>query len=251
MASAINNSAIPETVTFSDTEMQLILSDGTEIKTPLSDFPRLNEATRAQRENWMWMGNRDGIHWPDIDEDLSTHHLIRNSRQLSDPIFQIPFLIADLFRITDHLEKVFKRPFTPDGHLVGSIGEIVAQHVYDLELEPCSTPQADAKTRDGRTVEIKLTRRDSFAFSWSSTSSLEAPDLLICLKLDDAGFTEVYNGAFPIAMLREKKDQRNGQVRLSENKLRMAMKSTTQSLPQVNSLSDFNRYFERELDSAA
>lgn len=43
------------------------------------------------------------------------------------------------------------RKFTPDGHLVGSIGEAMAAHMFDLRLLPAATPKHDATTADGRT----------------------------------------------------------------------------------------------------
>ena len=81
------------------------------------------------------------------------------------------------------------RPFTPDGHLVGSIGEVVAADTYDLILEKCSNPGFDAKTRTGRSVEIKLTGGDSVSVS----SDCNPPDFLIVLKLiTKTGFSEIY-----------------------------------------------------------
>ena len=48
---------------------------------------------------------------------------------------ELPGLFASLYRVVDRLEQMFPdRRFTPDGHLVGSIGEVVAAHMFDLEL---------------------------------------------------------------------------------------------------------------------
>jgi hypothetical protein len=53
------------------------LMDGRTISAPLAWYPRLLHATRDQRAHWEKAGGGYGIHWPDIDEDLSTEGLLR------------------------------------------------------------------------------------------------------------------------------------------------------------------------------
>ena len=55
------------------------LVDGRTITVPLAWYPRLLHATAEQRANWKVSGGGDGIHWPDIDEDLSTEGLLRGA----------------------------------------------------------------------------------------------------------------------------------------------------------------------------
>jgi hypothetical protein len=55
------------------------LMDGRTISAPLAWFPRLANATPAQRANWQKAGGGFGIHWPDVDEDLSTEGLLRGA----------------------------------------------------------------------------------------------------------------------------------------------------------------------------
>ena len=55
------------------------LKDGRIISVPLAWYPRLLAATPAQRKNWRVAGGGYGIHWPDIDEDLSTEGLLRGA----------------------------------------------------------------------------------------------------------------------------------------------------------------------------
>lgn len=55
------------------------LADGRTIVVPLAWYPRLLEATDVQRRNWQVSGGGYGIHWPDIDEDLSTEGLLRGA----------------------------------------------------------------------------------------------------------------------------------------------------------------------------
>lgn len=55
------------------------LLDGRTIAVPLAWYPRLLNATPRQRANWKVCGGGYGIHWPDIDEDLSTEGLLRGA----------------------------------------------------------------------------------------------------------------------------------------------------------------------------
>lgn len=55
------------------------LYDGRTITVPLAWFPRLLHATPEERGNWLVSGAGYGIHWPDIDEDLTTQGLLRGS----------------------------------------------------------------------------------------------------------------------------------------------------------------------------
>ncbi|MCI0365478.1 MAG: DUF2442 domain-containing protein [Phycisphaerales bacterium] len=55
------------------------LLDGRTISVPLAWYPRLLHATPAQRKNWKLSGGGFGIHWPDVDEDLSTEGLLRGA----------------------------------------------------------------------------------------------------------------------------------------------------------------------------
>jgi len=64
-------------VTLSDDALSVSLRDGRIISVPLAWYPRLLNATPAQRNNWKIAGGGYGIHWPDLDEDLSTEGLLR------------------------------------------------------------------------------------------------------------------------------------------------------------------------------
>ncbi|ABW65937.1 DUF2442 domain-containing protein [Desulfosudis oleivorans] len=66
-------------VFFSEDTLSVDLNDGRTITVPLAWFPRLLHATPGQRENWKICGGGFGIHWPDIDEDLSTAGLLRGA----------------------------------------------------------------------------------------------------------------------------------------------------------------------------
>jgi hypothetical protein len=63
-------------VTVTDDELAVALMDGRTISVPLAWYPRLLNATPGQREKWEIAGAGYGIHWPDIDEDLSVEGLL-------------------------------------------------------------------------------------------------------------------------------------------------------------------------------
>jgi Protein of unknown function (DUF2442) len=59
--------------------LSVALWDGRTITVPLVRYPRLLNATPAQRKNWRIAGGGYGIHWPEVDEDLSTEGLLRGA----------------------------------------------------------------------------------------------------------------------------------------------------------------------------
>ena len=64
---------------FDDTNIYMILNDGRIVGCPLSWFPRLANATKSERDNWELIGDGYGVHWPDIDEDLSAEGMLNYS----------------------------------------------------------------------------------------------------------------------------------------------------------------------------
>ncbi|WP_374943503.1 DUF2442 domain-containing protein [Sphingomonas sp.] len=66
-------------VRFDDASLIVDLMDGRTISAPLAWFPRLETATLEQRARWEKAGAGYGIHWPEIDEDLSTDGLLRGA----------------------------------------------------------------------------------------------------------------------------------------------------------------------------
>ena len=65
-----------EAVTVTDDTLSVDLSDGRTISVPLAWFPRLVHATRKERNNWELIGKGHGIHWENIDEDISVEGLL-------------------------------------------------------------------------------------------------------------------------------------------------------------------------------
>ena len=63
-------------VEFVAASIRLTLTDGRAISAPLAWSPRLRDASNAQRANWRLIGQGEGVHWPDLDEDVSVNTLL-------------------------------------------------------------------------------------------------------------------------------------------------------------------------------
>lgn len=71
--------SIPKAVDiwFTEDMLYVRLEDGREVAVPMEWFPGLIKATSEQRNNWRLIGNGVGIHWEDIDEDISVRKLVQ------------------------------------------------------------------------------------------------------------------------------------------------------------------------------
>lgn len=67
----LNREPMATDVMFDEASFRVTLDDGRELSIPIDWFPRLRKATAAQRSNWRLIGRGVGIHWPDVDEDIS------------------------------------------------------------------------------------------------------------------------------------------------------------------------------------
>jgi hypothetical protein len=108
-----------------------------------------------------------------------------------DRIDKVRRLIRSLYAVVQELEDEFvdeNRKFTLDGHLVGSIGEVVAAYSFGLTLYPASEKTHDAESQDGKKVQIKLTG------GTRNVALSSEPDHLIVLQLREFKFRVVYNG---------------------------------------------------------
>lgn len=63
-------------VSVTSDELTVELGDGRRISVPLSWYPRLLHGTPKERNNWRLIGRGEGVHWPDLDEDISAENLI-------------------------------------------------------------------------------------------------------------------------------------------------------------------------------
>ncbi|WP_436277797.1 DUF6998 domain-containing protein [Paracoccus methylarcula] len=100
-----------------------------------------------------------------------------------------------------------------DGHLVGSVGEVVASYMFDLELNPASTKAHYAQARDGRRVEIKLTQGKGVSIRH------EPEHLLVLCRPKGESISVVYNGPGSEAWHAAGKMQKNGQRTIGLAKL--------------------------------
>jgi hypothetical protein len=71
---------IAEQVRFTKESLQVELADGRSISVPLSWYPRLAHATPKERAKWRLIGEGEGIHWPELDEDISVENLVLGRR---------------------------------------------------------------------------------------------------------------------------------------------------------------------------
>ena len=128
--------------------------------------------------------------------------------------------IKQQYKITNELEQTYPgRKFTVDGHLVGSIGEVIVAEHYGLSLLPNSTKTHDAVSKEGKQVQIKATQVKGIAIS-------SEPDYLIVIRiLPDGSWEEIYNGPGKAAWDNAGKMQKNGQRPISLSKLRNLMGS--------------------------
>lgn len=76
---AVETHPLAQHVEFTDDDLIVSLVDGRKIAVPLVWFPRLSEATKSQLENYELLGDGEGIHWPEIDEDVSVAGLLRGN----------------------------------------------------------------------------------------------------------------------------------------------------------------------------
>ena len=68
--------ASAQSVNVTDEALIVDLSDGRTVSVPLAWFPRLLHGTPEERNKWRLIGTGEGIHWPDLDEDISVENLI-------------------------------------------------------------------------------------------------------------------------------------------------------------------------------
>ncbi len=72
--------AVAQRVSVSEDALVVDLADGRTITAPVAWFPRLAHGTPAERANWRLIGSGEGIHWPDLDEDISVESLLAGRR---------------------------------------------------------------------------------------------------------------------------------------------------------------------------
>jgi hypothetical protein len=76
MSITVTKQALAGSVWCDEDHLHVALIDGRELTVPLAWFPRLLHATPVQRSSWRLLGRGAGIHWPELDEDISVHDLL-------------------------------------------------------------------------------------------------------------------------------------------------------------------------------
>lgn len=129
----------------------------------------------------------------------------------------LPKPVADIYRAVAELDRLYgdhKRKFTPDGHLVGSIGEVIAAEALGLTLYPSSHSGHDAHDGKGGDVQIKMTAGKSVGMYATSAR-------LIVIKVISPEEAEiVYDGPGDDAWRHAGKMGKNGQRVISVAKLK-------------------------------
>ncbi len=111
------------------------------------------------------------------------------NKMISDSVRELLVIVARL------RARFPKKRFTLDGRLVGDIGEALAECMYDVTIFDGLQKHHDAKTNDGRLVQIKATMQKSLTFPAG-----HIPDLYLGLHISEDGVaTEVFNGPGELA----------------------------------------------------
>ena len=139
-------------------------------------------------------------------------------------------VIAGVKRIFDEcrrLSELTGRPFSPDGHLVGSLGEVFAAETLNLRLMTPSNRGFDAVDDNGQKVEIKATTRTSIALSAAGTDAKR----LVVVQFDENGQGRItYDGPADAAWNAAGPPQANGQRQISVATLKRLAEGTQDSL---------------------
>jgi len=134
-------------------------------------------------------------------------------------------LLRTIYSAVDELQAMFPgRHFTPDGHMVGSLGEALAAYHYGIELSGASAPCHDGSC-EGRQIQIKTTQGSRIAISTE-------PEYLLVLRLKrDGEFDEIYNGPGKLVwdLISTKPRPKNGQYQISIVKLQSLMDGVPKS----------------------
>jgi hypothetical protein len=158
---------------------------------------------------------------------------------------RFPEIVRSIYSSVAELERMFPgRKFTPDGHMVGSLGEAYAAHHYGIELHGASFECHDG-TCDGKNIQVKATQGNRVAVT-------AEPEHLLVLRLHrDGAFTEVYNGAGSRvwSLVAHKPRPKNGQYQVSVATLRTLMNSVPEQ--ERLKLQASNPSFKRTPDGAA
>ena len=134
---------------------------------------------------------------------------------MKEPRIALPKAVSEIYAAAERLRQEYPcRSFTPDGHLVGHLGEVVAAKKFGLELLQNSYPGHDARDKDGRYVQIKLT-------GGKGVSLYADCDRLIVMWIESPQWARlVYDGDGAPIWAAVGKPQKNSQRRISLSAIR-------------------------------
>lgn len=152
--------------------------------------------------------------------------------------------VQQLIQIVHNLEQTFKgRHFTLDGHLVGSIGEVLASYHYGIKLYKASAAIHDGESPDGRKVQIKMTQGDRIVIS-------EQPDYLIVLYINrrTGEVNEIYNGPGEIPYLKsyEYKKHNNRHMSVSMLCQEDTKVKPSERIPVIHNITKYRTQIHKE-----
>ena len=141
--------------------------------------------------------------------------------------------VQKIYEAVSELQKTYpddKRKFTPDGRMVGDLGEVLAKEKYDIELLPGNTKDYDAiDNRTRRRIQIRTTQKNTVGLT-------KEPEILLALKLNsDGSIEEIYNGpgAFVWDRIKYKKPDKAGYRVISQTDFKDAKLKITAVSKQV------------------
>lgn len=135
--------------------------------------------------------------------------------------------VQAIYKAVRSLTKRYGRKFTPDGVLVGTLGEVLAEEKYDLELLPPKTKDFDAVDCRGREVQIRCNQQNPTPIKRGATKGM-----FLALKLlPNGSIEEIFNGPASVAhqLTVGRKADSARFVGLSHNNLRKLMESVPKS----------------------
>ena len=139
-------------------------------------------------------------------------------RPTNDEAFaQVPGLIRQLHSALEELTFLFQCHLSPHGYLDQKIGEIIAAYIYDLELTANHDDFSEAKTTDGRRVQLRSTRAQA---SRDTVPLKNVGEHLLVVQLWGEEVIEVYNGPLERIWMAAKRVQKDGTRRISMGRLR-------------------------------
>lgn len=134
-----------------------------------------------------------------------------------EALAMVPDLIRQLYTVLDEMAFLFQRRLEPGGYLDQKIGEVLAAYVYDLDLIRNRSDDSEAKSSDGRSVQVRTTRAQA---SRKTVALRNACDHLLVVQLLGPELIEVYNGPLEPIWAAARRVQKDGTRRISMGRLR-------------------------------